>query len=163
MACGIGLMGSLRELGKGALFWEEAALQSYPLAMDCHHVEQKGYLLLVGSGSCHSPTQEAWQVECQLDFAPTGSHCWEISQVQEPYIPYTATLVNTTNCINKYKQNKPGFCSALYKHPKAIAIILKVCTEMYIVQSQTLHYFLILLTCFLVKEKTWFEFSVRNR
>ena len=78
-------MYSLRELGKGALFWEEAALQVHHLATDCHYVENKGPFLLVGSGSCYPATQEAWQVECQLDFAlllPTAGH---LCGVQELY------------------------------------------------------------------------------
>ena len=51
--------GLFERIGKGALFWEDVALQAHHLATECLYVEETGPFPLVGLGSCHHRQQEA--------------------------------------------------------------------------------------------------------
>lgn len=157
MACDISFIDTLRELEKGALFWEDGALQM-------HHLATRWPLPLVGSGPRHHWQHEAWQVGHQLDFAPTGPHCWALLWSAQTIQPYTAAL-SKYHQLYKCRQIRPGLCSALRKYLKATAITLKVYTKTHIFQSNTVHCFIWFFSlAFLVKEKkTRFGFLVRNR
>lgn len=75
-ACDISLRDFLRELEKGALFWEDAALQVHHL-QDCLQVEEKGPLLWWGHtpASGHNMRHSRWNVSWILPLiVPTAEH-----------------------------------------------------------------------------------------
>lgn len=95
-------MYSLRELGKGALFWEEAALQVHHLATVMLKI--KGPFFWWG------------QVPATTQCRRLGK--WNVSWILPYYSPLLGTFVGCTNCTNlqsslseyyqlcKHKQNR---------------------------------------------------------
>lgn len=109
--------GCFERLGKGALFWEDAALQVHHLATESLCVEETEPFPLVGSGSSHHPQQEAWQVERQSDFfwifSLTSPHCWaHLRSAQNLQRSLTQQL--SEGQLHKDKQTRLGLCSAFY-------------------------------------------------
>lgn len=69
---------------------------------------RKGPLPLMGSGSFHHPQHEAWQLECQLDFASPSPRCWVPLQSAQTVYKLTQQPSMNTNHGNKNRQDQ-GF------------------------------------------------------